>query len=313
MNMKRRFFVFLIALAMVFSGCNDDSKKSTEKSHVFGFTAADQTNPFFVVLRDRVKQAVEAKGDKLIDIDGKMDQIVQNNAIEDMITQGIEVLLIQPRDSQGIQPALEACRAAGIKIVVLDTGVDRMDLIDAFVASDNYQAGELAGKEVLRLFPNGAQIGLFEAPLLESIRQRVAGFEDVLAGSSCRVVDRKALQTMDQVMSATEDMIQAHPEMNVFFALNDPVAMIALGVFESAGIADKIRIVSIDGSPTTKKSISERGVYSTSAQSPLGIADGVVDVAYRIINGEPFDAIVSIETYTVNQDNIAAYSVDQWQ
>jgi ribose transport system substrate-binding protein len=118
---------------------------------------------------------------------------------------------------------------------------------------------------------------------------------------------------MDQVMSATEDMIQAHPEMNVFFALNDPVAMIALGVFESAGIADKIKIVSIDGSPTTKKSISEGGVYSTSAQSPLGIADGVVDVTYRIINGEPFDAAVSIETYTVNQDNIAAYSVDQWQ
>ncbi|MDR2051950.1 MAG: substrate-binding domain-containing protein [Treponema sp.] len=312
----KRFLVFLIVLMLAFFGCKDNSKKSdgqTVKSHVFGFTAADQTNPFFVVLRDRVKQAVEAKGDRLIDIDGKMDQIVQNNAIEDMITQGIEVLMIQPRDSQGIQPALEACRAAGIKVVVIDTGVDRMDLIDAFVASDNYQAGELAGKEVLRLFPDGAQIGLFEAPLLESIRQRVAGFEDVLAGSGCKVVDRKALQTMDQVMSATEDMIQAHPEMNVFFALNDPVAMIALGVFESAGIADKIKIFSVDGSPTTKKSISEGGVYSTSAQSPLGIADGVVDVTYKIINGEPFDAVVPIETYIVNQDNIAAYSADQWQ
>ena len=77
--------------------------------HVFGYTCMDLTNPFHIAMRDEFKAVIEGNGDIFIDVDGKNDQTKQNDAIEDMITQGIEVLFLNPVDAASVQPALESC------------------------------------------------------------------------------------------------------------------------------------------------------------------------------------------------------------
>ena len=79
------------------------------EGHVFGYTCMDLTNPFHIAMRDAMQEAVEANGDTLIAIDGQQQQIKQNDVIEDLITQGIEALFLNPVDSASVQPELEAC------------------------------------------------------------------------------------------------------------------------------------------------------------------------------------------------------------
>ena len=56
-------------------------------------------------------------------IDGQQNQAKQNDVIEDLITQGIEVLFLNPVDSESVQPALEACAEAGVKVINVDSAV----------------------------------------------------------------------------------------------------------------------------------------------------------------------------------------------
>jgi ribose transport system substrate-binding protein len=303
-------FLILGIGAVIFAG---GSKQGGSKSRLIGFAVSDQSTPFFVVIRDVVQEAITARGDQFISVDGKLDQVVQNNGIEDLITRGVEILFVNPVDSQSIQPALEACRKAGVKVIVFDSAVDRADLTDTFISSNNFQAGELDGKEIVRLYPNGAKIALLENPAMESVRSRVAGLEAGIKGSKSTIIARKALGSYDQVISATEDMIQAYPEIDVFWSLNDPAALMMLGAVESAGIAGKVRVFSIDGAPSGKKSIADGGLYATAAQSPRTMGKTMVDVAYKLLAGEKVEPVISIDTFLITRENIKQYSADQWE
>jgi ribose transport system substrate-binding protein len=311
-SMKKTGVIFLL-LAVCGFGFAGGTKESTAKSHLFGFTVMDLTTPFFVVMRDSIQKAVAARGDRLISQDGALDQTKQNNIIEDMITQGIEILFLNPVDSVSVQPALIACRDAGVKVIVLDSGVARTDLVETFISSNNFQAGELCGEEIKRLYPNGAKICILENLLAESIIQRVNGLEQALKGSKSTIVARKGLTNYDQVLPTVEDMLQAHPDVDVFWGLNDPVALIMQGVIESAGVTGKIKVVSIDGAPSGKSSIASGGLHSTAAQSPATLGTIAVEVAYKLLAGEKINPSYSVDTFLITKDNVNKYPLDSWQ
>ena len=91
---------------------------ASAEGHVFGYTCMDLTNPFHIAMRDAMKAAIEANGDTLVDIDGRLDQTKQNEVIEDLLAQDIEVLFLNPVDSASVQPELEACASKGILVAV---------------------------------------------------------------------------------------------------------------------------------------------------------------------------------------------------
>lgn len=282
------------------------------KERLFGFTCMDMTNPGFIAMRDAMKADIEAKGGKLVAIDGAADQTKQNNAIEDMITQGIDVLFLNPVDSQSVQPALEACKAANIPVINIDSSVADTSLIVTFISSNNFQAGQLCGKEMVKLYPDGAKICIIENPLAESVVQRVLGLEDAIKGSKVEIVGRKAISTMDAVLSTTEDLLQANPDIKAFWGLNDPVSLAILGSIESAGMADQVRVFSVDGAPSAKKSISEGGLYATAAQSMIGMGKKAVECAYDLLDGKTIEPTYAIDTILVTPDNIQQIGIDSW-
>lgn len=286
--------------------------QSADGGHVIGYAGMDLSVPFQITMRDAVQAAVEAKGDKFISVDGALDQTKQNNGIEDMITQGIEVLVLNPVDSQGVQPALEACQQAGVKVVVVDSNVADTSLTETFVSSDNYQAGQLCGEEMLRLFPDGAKLCIIENPLAESVVQRVKGVEDAIAGSNIVVADRKSISTMDKVLTTTEDLLQANPDVEIFFGLNDDVALIIQGSVESAGLQDQVKVFGVDGSPQAKQSVAAGGLYATAAQSPMSIGTKAAECVYAILNGESVEKDYKVETSLVTPDNVEEVGVDNW-
>jgi ribose transport system substrate-binding protein len=304
------FFLFLAVCGFGFAG---GSKETAAKSHLFGFTVMDMTDPFFVVMKDSIQEAVTARGDRLISQGGALDQTKQNNGIEDMITQGIEILFLNPVDSVSVQPALIACRDAGVKVIVLDSGVARTDLVETLISSNNFQAGELCGKEIIRLYPGGARVCILENPLAESVVERVKGLEQALGGSRSTIVDRKAITSYDMVLPAVEDMLQAHPDVDVFWGLNDPVALIMQGVVESAGVVGKVRVLSVDGAPSGKSSIAGGGMHSTAAQSPATLGTMGVELAYKLLAGEKLDPSYAVDTFLITKDNVNNYPLDSWQ
>lgn len=289
------------------------SATAKEGGQLFGYTCMDLTNQFHIAMRDAIKAKVEAQGGTLIDFDGANDQTKQNNGIEDMITKGIKVLYLNPVDSKGVKPALEACQKAGVKVVVVDSGVADTDLTSTFISSNNYQAGHLCGEEITKLYPNGAKICLIDNPLAESVVQRCAGLEDAIKGTSSQIVGRKSYSSMNAILGDIEDLLQAHPDTDVFFGLNDDIGLIIEGAVKSANMQNQVKVISVDGSPAGKKSVAAGEMFGTAAQSPVSIGQKAAECGFTLLQGGTVDKSYSINTEMVTKDNVAQAGTDSWK
>ena len=136
--------VLVIALTFPAAGCVQ--KDETIK---VGFTAMNLTSEFHIAARDTLKALCEENGYEFVSVDGNNDNQRQINAIEDMITAGIDYLVLCPVSRDGILPALQACEEAGVTVIGYDSKATDTQFLASYIASDNEQAGRLTGEYLL--------------------------------------------------------------------------------------------------------------------------------------------------------------------
>lgn len=311
--MKKISIVLLIAAGFALAGCGG-GKSDVKKPKLFGFTCMDLTNPFFIKMSETLKAGVEANGDQYMAIDARNDQGVQNDGINDMISQGMVVLFLTPQSRSGVQPALEACKAAKVLIVNVDSAADDQSYVETFISANNEMAGFQCGQEMVRVAPpEGASLVLIESQTAESVVSRVKGIERAIAGTNVKIIDRKSLTTgMDQVLSLAEDLMTANTKIDYMWGANDNVALVILGAVEGAGRQNEIRVFGVDGAPAGKISVSKGGLWATAAQSPVAISQKAVECAYKLLNGETVEKTYSIDTKLINRDNVNENDPENW-
>ncbi len=81
-------------------------------------------NPYFVTMKNALEEAGASIGAKLI-TDARHDVSKQVSDVEDMLQKGIDILLINPTDSVGVQSAVESAHAAGVVVVAVDAQAEK--------------------------------------------------------------------------------------------------------------------------------------------------------------------------------------------
>jgi len=281
----------------------------------FGYTCMDGTNPFFVILEETIRKEVEARGDKLITTDPANDVTRQITQIEDMITQGIDAIFLNPAEAEGILPALDMLKEAGIPILNFDTEVADLSYCFSYVGSDNYNAGYVCGEDLVKKVPGGGKIIILDSPTMNSINDRERGFKDAIAGKGFEIVaEQDAKGNLEVAMGIAEDLLQAHSDVVAIFGGNDPTALGALAAANAAGLKD-VLIYGVDGSPDIKAELA-RGdslIEGTGAQSPINIAKISVEVMYKYLAGEKVDARYPVPTFLITSENVKEFGIDSWQ
>jgi ribose transport system substrate-binding protein len=302
--------VALLAAGMAFAS----GAQGAKKGRVFGYTCMQLSNPFFTILEKTIREEVEKNGDRLITVDPAMDVTKQINQIEDLISQKIDAIFVNPVDWEAIRPALVALNRAKIPVINFDAEVKDMDLVTAYAGSDNKNAGYVCGVDLVKRFPNGGPIAILDSPTMNSVRDRIDGFNEAISGKGFTVVFQKdALGDLPTALRHTEDLLQSHPEVIAIMGGNDPTALGALAACKTAN-RDNILIYGVDGSPEAKAAIAEGGQFAGSgAQSPVDIARQSVILAYKILAGQPYDKRVPVKTFMINKDNVAQYGTTGWQ
>lgn len=313
--MKKIILVFSICFAslMIFISCNRGAEQSTGRK--FGYTCFTMNNPFFITIADSIKEELVKNGDTLIILDPQLDQAKQISQIEDMISQGIDLMFLNPVDWKGVKPALDALKAAGIPIVNFDAEVYDKDLVDSVVVSDNFQAGFVCGQDLVKRMPNGGKLAIIEYAVNKPVLDRIEGFYAGLGDVSNKfeLVSRQdGVGQLEISLPIAENILQANPDVQVFFGGNDPIA---LGIVAALKAANKtgVLVYGVDGSPEIKASIKNGEATATGAQSPINIGKKSVEVAYKILNKEPIEKNISVETALIDQSNVDQYGIDGWQ
>lgn len=297
------------------TGSDGPLGKRPEKGWTFGYTCMDGTNPFFVILEKTIRDGVEANGDKLITTDPANDVTRQITQIEDMITQGIDAIFLNPAEAEGILPALDMLKEAGIPIINFDTEVAELSYCKSYIGSDNYNAGFVCGEDLVKKIPGGGPIIILNSPTMNSINDREKGFRDAIEGKGFNVVaEQDAKGNLEVSMGLAEDLLQAHGDVVAIFGGNDPTALGALAAANAANLTD-VLIYGVDGSPDIKAELA-RGdslIEGSGAQSPINIAKISVDVMYKYLEGQKVDARYPVETFLITNDNVSQYGTDGWQ
>ena len=280
-----------------------------------GYTCMDGTNPFFVTIENRVRELVEEQGVELISVDPANDVTLQITQVEDLIVQGIDAMLMNPAEAEGILPALDSLKAEDIPIYGFDTEVADMSYLVSYAGSDNYNAGKVCGEDLVAKCPDGGKIIVLDSPTMNSVVDRTNGFLDAIDGHGFEIVAQQdAKGNLEVAMGIAEDLLQANGDVVAIFGGNDPTALGALAAANAAGITD-CKIYGVDGSPDIKAELAsgESLIEGTGAQSPVTIAETIVDVMYKSLAGEEVEDRYPVETFLITADNVDEYGVDGWQ
>ena len=292
-----------------------ESAGGEKKHYKFGYTCMDGTNPFFVTIQDKIKELVEANGDELIVTDPGNDVTKQISQVEDMLSQKLDGLFMNPVDAQGIIPALDLAKEAGVPMVGFDTEVGDMSYLVSYTGSDNYNAGKVVGEDLVKKAPNGGKIIVLDSPTMQSVVDRTNGFMDAIKDHGFEVVAQQDVKGNLQIaMGIAEDLLQSNPDVVAIFGGNDPTALGALAAANAAGIKDCM-IYGVDGSPDIKSELAsgESLIEGSGAQSPVSIAEQAVKIMYDYVEGKQVDERYPVETFLITSDNVAQYGTDGWQ
>ena len=277
-----------------------------------GYTCMDGTNPFFVALEGAIREVVEANGDELISLDPQNSNEKQLNLIEDMISQGVVAMFVNPVDKDGITPGLDALKNAGIPMFGFDTEVAEMSYLVTYAGSDNYNAGKVCGDDLVAKLPDGGPIIVLDSPTMQSVVDRTNGFLDAIKDHGFEVVAQiDCMGNQEQGNLNGTDALIAHPDAVAIFGGNDPTALGAAAAAEAA--QSSCLIYGVDGSPDIKALIADGKVTGTGAQSPISIGKTIAELYYKWKAGEEVEARYPIPTFMINSDNIAEYNNGGWQ
>ena len=123
--MKKMCMVLLFAATLTMSAFSAKRKES------IGFSQCILDSPFYVALMDAAKEAAVSHNIDFIYLDAQNNIQKQNNDILDLINRGVSALIINPVDPDGVKPALERARRAGIPVITVDRHVN--DKVDCFI------------------------------------------------------------------------------------------------------------------------------------------------------------------------------------
>ena len=302
----KKILVIALALIMIMS-CT-----ALAEGNKIGYTCMDGTNPFFVTLEASIREVVEAHGDELISLDPQNSNEKQISQIEDLISQGIVAMFVNPVDRDGIIAGLDKLKEANIPMFGFDTEVADMSYLVSYAGSDNYNAGFVCGEDLVAKCPDGGPIIVLDSPTMQSVVDRTDGFLAAIEGKGFTVVSQiDCMGNQEQGNLNGTDALTAHPDAVAIFGGNDPTALGAYAAAEAAG--SKALIYGVDGSPDIKALIADGKVTGTGAQSPMSIGKTIAEVYYKVQAGETVEARYPIATFMINADNVAEFGTDGWQ
>ncbi|MCA1334583.1 ABC transporter substrate-binding protein [Pseudooceanicola marinus] len=232
-----------------------------------GMTFQEMNNPYFVSMQEALMEAADDLGAEVVVTDAGHDVAKQISDVEDMLQQDIDILLLNPTDSAGIEAAVRMAKDAGVIVVAVDANANGP--VDTFVGSKNRDAGYQSCKYLAEELGGEGEVAILDGIPVVPILQRVEGCEAAFAEYEGieLVTTQNGRQDRSVALGVVENMIQSNPNLAGIFSVNDGGAMGALAAIQGSG--RDIKLTSVDGAPEAVAAIAQGTPFiETTAQFP---------------------------------------------
>ena len=292
---------FFAAVGCGGNNAPDKNEKAKEKASVkvkgiIGVSVLTLTNPFFKVIGDTIKEQAEKAGYSVEVVSGEFDVAKQQSQVKDFLVKKVVAIVLCPCDSRSIGAVIQEANKAGVPVFTADIKCLAPDAeVVTHIATDNYEGGKQAGIATIEaLGEAGGKVAVLDFRQAESCILRVKGFKEVIDAHNKKnpkaqitiVAELPGDGKKDKSQSATEDVLQTHPDLAAIFAINDPSALGARAALERANKADAVKIIGFDGQPDGKQAIKDGKIFADPVQFPDRIGQQTVAAMLDYFDGK---------------------------
>lgn len=291
--------LFFVAIYNHFQTTNTNPEKSTmvdtppeEHDITIGWSVYNGSFEFFQAMQQGVLDRASELNMKVIPHDQKSQTSAMISGVAELIDQGIDALVISPINPNAMSIIANMTQNAGIPLIIVDIGTGGVDY-DAFVISDSYGGGVLAGEYAISLI-EGKDIPSKNFAIIKT--EESARYANRRGDAFKRVLTDDGYNLVAEI-TANSDEIEAYDAMKsilpeysddlaVVFAENDRMALGAARAINEVGKKGEILVIGFDGDPAALAAIQNGDMQGTIAQKPFEMGSLGAELAYKILNGE---------------------------
>lgn len=294
-----------LAIAAAVIGVGAIGLRAEPKTWVIGMSQCNLGEPWRVQMNADIRKAAEtAGGVEVIFKDAQNDSLKQRAQIEEFITQGVDALIVSPKEAAPLTPPVTAAFKRGIPVIVLDRKVLGDDYT-CYISADNTKIGKAAGKWIVeRLGGTGVVVELKGLMTSTPGQERNQGFRQGIAGSGVKVVFEADMKWLEpDARREMESALSRFDKIDLVYAHNDPGAHGAYLAAKAAGREKEMLFVGIDGLAQEGQAYVAQGILAASFEYPTGGKEAI-DVAKRILAGEKVEKNITLKSRVFTKANL---------
>ena len=275
-----------------------------------GVTVGSLGNPFFVTIAKGAEAKVKELNPnaKVITASADYDLNKQFTQIDNFISAGVDLILLNAADAKAIEPAVRKAQKAGIAVVAVDVAAAGAD---ATVQTDNVQAGKIACEHIVKRLNGQGNVVIQNGPQVSAVVDRVKGCKAVFAATpGIKVLsdDQDGKGSREGGMNVMLGHLTRFQKLDAVFTINDPQAIgtdLAARQLKRKGIV----ITSVDGAPDIENALkADTQVEASASQDPWLMAQQAVVIGNDVLNGKrPTNPMVLIPSTLVTRDTVSGY------
>jgi ribose transport system substrate-binding protein len=299
-----------LALAIVLLGCKREG--ATGKTRI-AVIPKGTTHEFWKSVH---AGAVKAAQELDVDITWKGplredDLKAQIDVVQSFTAQGVSGMVVAPLSDKGLVSAVHQAVATKIPVVIFDSDLQGQDHT-SFVATDNFAAGQIAGREVVRLLDGkGNVVVLRYNEGSASTTNRENGFLDVAKKTpGIKVVSDNQYggATTETAFSTSENLLSATKAgeggVDAIFCPNESTTFGMLLALEKTGVAGKVKFVGFDSSAKLVEGLKQGHVHGLVLQNPFKMGYLAVSTISRHLKGEKVEPRIDTGATLVTKQNL---------
>lgn len=216
-------------MVLCFAACGGENNESTKGNDsdklVIAYSVPSLANEFWVNWTDAMKAECEELGYEFIVEDAKSDVANQVTQLENWITRGVDAIIIAPVDAEAIQSTVDEAMNEGIPVINAAT---KLTNYTSYVGVDQYYYGEQIGKAAAAWVnehladKEEVKIAILTDSTQKNMITRTEGIKAGLADAkNIVIVAEQDAYATDAGMSAAENILQAHPDLDGFVGITD--------------------------------------------------------------------------------------------
>lgn len=284
----------------------------------FGLSSAGLSYPFAAAIARGFRRAAKRAGVHAIVLDAQNRVQKQANDLQDLVAEHVNGIVLMPLDSVIAESWVNRVAKAGIPIVAVGSEVgnprkrplrDVYPKLVALVTQDETAAGREAGRLAAKLLPRGriARIAIIQgAPGFPEVLQRERGFKQGLAAAHLRyriVASQPGNWRTEDADVACQNILEAHPNVDLFFNEADDMAVGCARAVRSAG--SHAKLIGIGGSRLAMLSLEAGRIDGTVCYKPLKLGALAFQALYDDVTGKKplHAAFITYKTPAVTRAN----------